>query len=208
MSLVLFMTGAWGCCFAMDLPRLATEKELTRSLKFPEGEIVMKGKSYWVENGTIFRLIQGIRFRPRCRDPEMEQILPRIVLCGLFSKNSTRVNERMLPVLARLGHALKWGALQDYEIHISAPSNETVLKDVDISFMHLRTEWIRDYLVQKWDIASWRISVAGELEQEESELLDGPNKKVDNEGCVLIVAVGTKGQSFLQACEQDPRERH
>jgi hypothetical protein len=48
-GLVFFLVTGSGYCAPADIPESATEMELARLLSFPQGEIVVNGKSYLVE---------------------------------------------------------------------------------------------------------------------------------------------------------------
>jgi len=201
-GIVFFLVTGSGYCASADLPKSATEMELTRLLSFPQGEIVVNGKSYWVEDGTIYRLIQGRRYRPRCRDQEMEQIFPRIVFADLFRKVSVKVVKENLPILDRLGHALRWGSLKDHDLNIAVYGNTPTISRANASLSRLRAEWVRDYIIRRWGIAHSRITASAGREPEvsgsEQEL--NPNEKPEN--LMEIVAVGTRGQGFMEACRE------
>lgn len=202
MGLVFFAAAGPGCCSVLELPHSATEMELARSLSFSEGEIVMNGKSYLVEDGTIYRMIQGKRFRPRCRDPEMERILPRIALRELFRKGSVKAVKESLPILDRLGHALRWGELRDHSLHLAVHGDILASNraKANASLSKLRAEWVREYLMRRWGIAHWRITAAAGLQQAGDNAEHDLNKDENGESCLEILAVGTKGQGVLQAC--------
>lgn len=53
-GLVFFLVTGSGYCDPADIPESATEMELARLLSFPQGEIVVNGKSYLVEDGATF----------------------------------------------------------------------------------------------------------------------------------------------------------
>jgi len=200
--LFLVVTGS-GYCFPVDLSKSVSEMELVRFLSFPQGEIVVNGKSYLVEDGTIYRLIQDRRYRPRCMDQEMEQIFPRVVFAVLFQKESVEINTEQLPILDRLGHALRWGGLKDYNLHVALHANTPFFSRTNVLLSQLRSEWVRDYLIRRWGIANRRISASAGREQS-CEILEQTLNKIDNQTSYMeIVAIGTKEQKFLQACDDD-----
>jgi hypothetical protein len=201
-GLVFFLVTGSGYCAPVDIPESATEMELARLLSFPQGEIVVNGKSYLVEDGTIYRLIQGRRYRPRCRDQEMEQIFPRIVFAELFRKGSVEVAKENLPILDRFGHALRWGSLKDHDLNIAVHDNTPAFAHTTASLSQSRAEWARNYIIRRWGIAHSRITASARLEQ----AVSGPgqilNQNEKPENLMEIVAVGTRGQGFMEACRE------
>jgi hypothetical protein len=201
-GLVFFLVAGSGYCAPVDIPESTTEMELARLLSFPQGEIVVNGKSYLVENGTIYRLIQGRRYRPRCRDQEMEQIFPRIVVAELFHKDAVEVGKEALPFLDRLGHALRWGALKDSNLNIAVHGATSTFTGKAAVLSQSRAEWVSNYIVKRWGIARWRITASSGQKQAESSSNHELNQNEKPENLIEIVAVSTGGQGFLDVCKE------
>lgn len=176
--------------------------ELARLLSFPQGEIVVNGKSYWVEDGTIYRLIQGRKYRPRCRDQEMEKIFPRFVVAELFHKDAVEVGKENLPFLDRLGHALRWGALKDSNLNIAVHGATSTFTGKAAVLSQSRAEWVSNYIVKRWGIPRWRITASAGQEQAESSSNHELNQNEKPDNLMEIVAVSTGGVGFLDVCKE------
>lgn len=201
--IALITLPAEGTCSPSYLPDSVDEIELERALTLPEGEITVDGKSYFLGNGTICRLIHGRRYRPRCRDAEMERILPRTMLAGLFVPGTSEVQREKSVVLDRLGHSLKWGKLKHYDLRITVHNREypRTIKREGISLSHLRPEWIKDYLVRRWGIKASRIIVARQ-EKARVDLGPGPDCNPEYGNFTVIASIGREG-ARLEECEEE-----
>lgn len=200
---LLFLVMGSASCFAVELPPTTSEQELVRSLSLHEDKIIVNGNTYVIEDGVIYRLIQGKRFRPRCRDREMEQLLPRVTLTQVFDKDSVEVGRKYRSLLDRLGHAVKWGVLSKHSFSIVAYADQSAPKRNDPPLMQQRAGWIKDYLERRWGVPSWRLSIsesctAGLSEAPRTPKAPGPNS---DEGVLEIISIGTSGSGLFEACE-------
>jgi hypothetical protein len=203
---VAFLTlGEWSQCSAVELSPTALETELANSLILQEGVIDSNGRLYVVEDGVIYRFIQGKRYRPRCRDQEMERLIPRIFLTGAFEPGSNEVKKTYRAALDRLGHALRWGVLKNYHISIMAYAETNNDSDKDCPPSRLRTAWVRDYLAKRWGIPKGRLFAVTEglvRRYASKELQEAPaHAEYAKPNALEVVSLGMMGQELNKPCQ-------
>ena len=145
----------------VELTPASTEAEIVKALTLTDGEMTSNGTAYLVENGVVYKLIRGKRFRPRCIVKEMEEILPGVRIPGLFASNSAQPTHEYLPLLDRLGHALSHGALAHSIIRVVAYTDGTGSEPYNRRLSERRALRIKQHLATRAGVAPARLLAVG-----------------------------------------------
>jgi hypothetical protein len=185
----------------LELQPSVNEMKLVQLLRLSNGEFTANDKIYSIQDGVVYQVIQGKRYRPRCRDVEIEQFLPHFILPDLFEANSDQPKKAYLPLLDRLGHALRWGALKHTNLAIMLPANSGMTDHKSLSIAEQRGFSIKEYLVKRWGIVGSRLSFV-RLERSNSRGLEEINEKSvsKQDGGIGIMLVGSSNNNLLEAC--------
>jgi outer membrane protein OmpA-like peptidoglycan-associated protein len=189
---------------AMELPRTCTQAEIVAALHLPDGPTTGSGGTYLIEDGVIYKLIRGKRFRPRCMVKEMEEILPRVSVSGMFDVDSIEPRYTYLKLLDRLGDALMTETLKYYSFRIVAHTDGTGSSSYNFRLSRERALWIKQYLEQKSGADPERLIAEGlgagqPTDSNETTTGRAKNRRVE------FQVTGADGRIFLKPCEGESR---
>ena len=154
-------------CDAEELRYDASDHLIVRALSFPEDGLAERdGRIYRIENGIIYKMIGGKRFKARCRDQAMEAIIPRAVVPGMFNIGSFEVKSNFTPFMKRLGYALSQGELSNAIIKIVGYSDSTGSGTYNLWLSQQRAISIATFLVKNCGISRERIHTDGRGEEQ------------------------------------------
>jgi hypothetical protein len=187
---------------ADELSRSSTEAEIVEALNLPEGPVTRSAGTYLIQDGVIYKLIRGKRFRPRCMVKEMEEVLPRVGVPALFDVGSINPKHVYLPLLHRLGNGLMARSLVNYRIRIVGHTDGTGSEGYNLGLSRKRALWVKQYLEKQCGVAPERLTAEGlgvgqPIESNETARGRARNRRVEFE------VTGVSSRTFPKPCGLD-----
>ncbi len=132
--------------FAGDLAFPTTEQEIISALTLKDGTTEINGVTYVSEKDSVYKVINGKRFKARCIEIINTEIAPKAGAVIRFSSNSSGIHNTSFGLLNRYVRALK-GSLADATIQIGGHSDSAGDPEKNMALSRERAESVRQYLV-------------------------------------------------------------
>jgi len=144
----------------MTFPR--TSEEFVSALKFKDGAIKHRGLQYKVQDGRIYKVIKGKRYRIRglagIDRIEESPIVPKAGALVTFSSNSDNIKPQSLRLLDEFAKALK-GELSGAKVVVAGHTDEQGADQYNLNLSQKRSQAVMNYLVQNYGIDAKRLVV-------------------------------------------------
>lgn len=161
LSLGLLLVFWVGGALATDLLFPKTEEEIVRGLSLRDGRTVYNGIEYVAEQGKVYKIIKGRRFRVRGLSViARSELAPRIGAIIHFDFNKATIKPETYPLLNEFGGALGRG-LSNAVVQIEGHTDLVGSHKVNDRLSLERTETVKDYLVTFYGIEPYRLKVVG-----------------------------------------------
>ena len=146
---------------AEELTFPKTEREIVEALSIKDGRTVFEGVEYLSENGKVYKIIAGKRYRLRgLKIIADSDIVPKAGALINFDVNSAQILPESYPLLDEFGKALKSGLSGRSFIvagHTDSAGNAPYNQDLSIR----RANAVADYLVAGHGIGLSRLTLKG-----------------------------------------------
>jgi len=156
----LFCTGI---AFAENLSFPKTELEIIKVLSQQDTKAITasNGTKYLAENGKIYKMIGGKRFRLRgVQVVDAIAVLPKAGALINFGFDSEEISKESLPLLDEFGKALK-GGLQDSVIMVAGHTDSKGSEVYNQNLSEKRAQSVADYLRAFHGISPDRLLIKG-----------------------------------------------
>jgi len=162
---VLFLSALlvlWaGNTIAADLSFPQTEEEIIQGLSIKDGSTVYKGIEYVAEQGKVYKVIKGKRYRVRGLAGIAEAgITPRVGALIRFDFNKATIKPDAHRILDEFGKALSRGLL-DAVIQIEGHTDLVGSSQANQQLSLKRAKAIKDYLITRHGVDPGRLAVVG-----------------------------------------------
>ena len=146
---------------AEELTFPKTEREIIEALSIRDGRTVFENVEYISENGKVYKIIAGKRYRLRgLKIIADSDIVPKVGALINFDVNSARILPGSYPLLDEFGKALKSGlAGQSFMVAGHTDSAGTAPYNQDLSVR--RANSVADYLMAHHGIELSRLTLKG-----------------------------------------------
>jgi len=157
---ILFMLVA-AVISAEELTFPKTEREIVEALSIKDGRTVFENVEYLSENGKVYRIIAGKRYRLRgLKIIADSDIVPKVGALINFDLNSAQILPASYPLLDEFGKALKSGlAGRSFIVAGHTDSAGTAPYNQDLSVR--RANSVADYLMAGHGIELSRLTLKG-----------------------------------------------
>ncbi len=159
LSILFMMFSAVISAEELTFPK--TEREIVEALSIKDGRTVFENVEYLSENGKVYRIIAGKRYRMRgLKIIADSDIVPKAGALINFDVNSAQILPESYPLLDEFGKALKSGLSGRSFIvagHTDSAGNAPYNQDLSIR----RANAVADYLVAGHGIGLSRLTLKG-----------------------------------------------
>jgi outer membrane protein OmpA-like peptidoglycan-associated protein len=150
-----------GFVSAEELTFPKTEQEIVEALSIKDGRTVFEGVEYILENGKIYKIIAGKRYRLRgLRIIIDSDIVPKAGALINFDFDSAQIQTESYPLLDEFGKALKSG-LADGSFIIAGHTDSVGTTEYNNELSMRRVNAVTDYLVVHHGIDPSRLTMKG-----------------------------------------------
>ena len=162
---ILFLTVllvVWiGTCAADDLAFPTTEKEIVQALSLRDGKTVYKGVEYESEDGKVYKIIAGKRYRLRGLQRIADSaIVPKAGALINFDFDSAQIRPESYPLLDEFGKALKFGLAEGVFI-VAGHTDNTGSMDYNQGLSERRANAVANYLSAHHGLSSTQLIMKG-----------------------------------------------
>lgn len=146
---------------AEELPFPQTEREIVEALSIKDGRTVYEGAEYLSENGKVYKIIAGRRYRMRgLRVISDADIVPRAGALINFDFDSASIRPESHALLDEFGKALK-GGLLDVTFMIVGHTDSKGSDVYNQSLSEARAQSVADYLNTRHGVSNSSLLVKG-----------------------------------------------
>ena len=146
---------------AAELAFPKTEQDIVRALSLKDGRTVFEGVDYISENGRIYKIIGGKRYRLRGLYGIVDSdIVPKAGALINFDLNSAEIRDESYPLLDEFGRALKNG-LANGTFYITGHTDSSGTQAYNQNLSVRRANSVADYLMTHHRIAPARLVPKG-----------------------------------------------
>jgi len=159
LAILLMLVSAVVSAEELAFPK--TEREIVDALSIKDGRTVFEDVEYLSENGKVYRIIAGKRYRLRgLKVIADSDLVPRAGALINFDLNSAQILSASYPLLDEFGKALKSGlAGRSFIVAGHTDSVGTAPYNQDLSVR--RAKAVADYLLAGHGIESSRLTLKG-----------------------------------------------
>ncbi len=159
LSILLLLIATVICAGELAFPK--TERDIIEALSIEDGHTVFEGVSYISENGKVYKIIAGKRYRLRGLKIIAESdIVPKAGALINFDLNSAQIQPESYPLLDEFGKALKSG-LAGQRFIVAGHTDSVGKADYNQELSDRRAQAVADYLLARHGIESDRLSLKG-----------------------------------------------
>jgi len=157
--LAIIFASLAGQAVAGDLAYPTTEKAIVAALTLKDGKAEVAGFEYRSEQGKVYKIIDGKRFRVRGFKSIVDtDLAPKAGALVQFDFNSATIRSESFGLLDSYAGALK-GGLSDAKLEVGGHTDSIGTPEVNLALSRERAESVRQYLLHQ-GIAADRLSVA------------------------------------------------
>ena len=150
-----------GFAVAADLTFPETEQDIIKALSLKDGRTVFEGVDYISENGRIYKIIGGKRYRLRgLYGLEDSDIVPKAGALINFDLDSAEIRPESYSLLNEFGRALKSG-LSKGTFYVAGHTDSTGTTEYNQDLSVRRANAVVDYLKAHHGITSRRLIAKG-----------------------------------------------
>jgi outer membrane protein OmpA-like peptidoglycan-associated protein len=160
---VSFLVGALltfaGYCQAQELTFPKTEREIVDALSLKDGQIEHNGQTYVSENGKVYRMIRGRRFRMRGLEEIVDSALtPRAGAIIEFSYGKAAIDPKYYPLLNEFGKALT-RELSGANLIVAGHTCDLGTDEFNMRLSEKRAQAVKEYLEKHHGVAARRLAI-------------------------------------------------
>ncbi len=142
-----------------------TEEEIVEALSLKDANTVYEGVEYQSENGRVYKVINGKRYRMRGLGGIVDSdMVPRAAAIIQFDLDSSRIQPESYPILNEFGKAMQ-GGLSGVEIMIVGHTDSTGTDEYNQRLSEDRASSVARYLSDNFQIGPEQTAVMGCGEQ-------------------------------------------
>ena len=146
---------------AEELPFPQTEQEIVAALSIRDGRTVYEGVEYISENGKVYKIIAGKRYRMRgLKIISDSDIVPKAGALINFDFDSSSIRPESHALLDEFGKALK-GGLPDVTVMIVGYTDSQGSESYNQKLSEARAQAVADYLNTRHGVSKSRLLVKG-----------------------------------------------
>ena len=150
-----------GFSVAADLTFPETEQDIVKALSLKDGKTVFEGVDYISENGRIYKIIGGKRYRLRgLYGLENSDIVPKAGALINFDLDSAEIRPDSYSLLDEFGRALKSG-LAGGTFYVAGHTDSTGTSEYNQDLSMRRANAVADYLKANHGITPRRLITKG-----------------------------------------------
>ena len=138
-----------------------TEKEIVEALSLKNGKTVFEGVEYQSQNGRVYKVIGGKRYRIRGLGGIVESgLVPRVGALVYFDVNASNIKQESYSLLDEFGKAMQ-GGLSGATIIIAGHTDSIGTRKYNQKLSEDRAVAVAKYLIGHYEITSERLQVKG-----------------------------------------------